>query len=95
MSILDPTEQRRLAAVEALTPLVDVTPGEPATIEVRLTNLDNVIRAFDVTVFGVDPDWITVSGNASNSPQTISVSLTVTQGPVITLSTSSLNIGIA
>lgn len=40
---------------------VDVTPGDPGTISVSITNTTSVIDAYRVQVFGLDPEWVTVT----------------------------------
>ena len=38
--------------------LVEIEPGQPATFDVAVTNASDVIDAFAVEVFGVDPTWV-------------------------------------
>ena len=38
---------------------IDLAPGESATIEVEVTNVSDVIRAYRVGVLGLDPRWAT------------------------------------
>lgn len=37
-----------------------ITRGQPSTIEVEVTNVDDIIRAYRVDVLGLDPAWVTV-----------------------------------
>ncbi|WP_052666311.1 carboxypeptidase-like regulatory domain-containing protein [Nitriliruptor alkaliphilus] len=39
---------------------VFVTRGEAAVVQVEVTNVDRIIRSFQVGVLGLDPDWIEV-----------------------------------
>jgi hypothetical protein len=41
-------------------PTVDVSPGEPATFIVTITNASTMIDAYRSQVFGIDPEWVTV-----------------------------------
>ena len=40
---------------------VDVTPGDAGLISVAITNTTSVIDAYRVQVFGLDPEWVTVT----------------------------------
>ncbi len=40
--------------------LVEIGPGEQCSLSVRITNSTSLIDAYSVTVFGLDPDWVTV-----------------------------------
>jgi type II secretory pathway pseudopilin PulG len=40
---------------------VDVTPGDSGVISVSITNTTTVIDAYRVQVFGLDPEWVTVT----------------------------------
>ncbi len=40
--------------------LVEMGPGETCTIEVHITNTTPLIDAYSVSLFGLDPSWITV-----------------------------------
>lgn len=43
----------------AATPsLVEIEPGQPATFNVAVTNASDVIDAYGVEIFGVDPLWV-------------------------------------
>jgi hypothetical protein len=45
-----------------ITPnLVEVAPGEMCSLSVRVTNSTSTIDAYQVSVFGLDPAWVTVS----------------------------------
>ena len=41
-------------------PVIDVSPGEPATFVVTITNASTMIDAYRSQVFGIDPEWVTV-----------------------------------
>lgn len=41
-------------------PSIDVSPGEPATFIVTITNASTMIDAYRSQVFGIDPEWVTV-----------------------------------
>ncbi len=41
-------------------PSIDVSPGEPATFIVTITNASTAIDAYRSQVFGIDPEWVTV-----------------------------------
>lgn len=45
----------------AFPDVVDVTPGDSGVISVSITNTTSVIDAYRVQVFGLDPDWVTVT----------------------------------
>lgn len=53
--------RRRLVDVEVLTPQVEGVPGHVAAIQLRVTNLDSVIRSYDITVLGFDPALVTLT----------------------------------
>lgn len=41
---------------------VRIGPGEQGQVDVEVTNVSEVIRAYRVDVLGLDPTWVTVSG---------------------------------
>jgi len=41
--------------------LVEVGPGEICTIAVRITNTTTMIDGYQVSLFGLDPEWVTVT----------------------------------
>ena len=53
--------RRRLVDVEVLTPQVEGVPGHVAAIQLRVTNLDSVIRSYDISVLGFDPGLVTLT----------------------------------
>lgn len=45
-----------------ITPnLLQVAPGETCRLSVRITNSTSVIDAYQVSIFGLDPNWVTTS----------------------------------
>ena len=53
--------RRRLVDVEVLTPVVEGVPGHAAAIQLRITNLDTVIRSYDISLLGFDPGLVTLT----------------------------------
>src|SRR5690606_18913034 len=45
----------------AFPEVVDVRPGDSGVISVSITNTTPVIDAYRVQVFGLDPEWVTVT----------------------------------
>lgn len=43
--------------------LLQVAPGETCTLVVRITNPSSLIDAYQVSIFGLDPNWVTVTPN--------------------------------
>src|SRR5690606_27568833 len=50
-----------LMRTAAFPDTVEVTPGDAGMISVSITNTSSVIDAYRVQVFGLDPEWVTVS----------------------------------
>lgn len=49
---------------DVAAPEIHVGLGEPASVEVEVTNVDDVIRSFRVDVLGLDARWISVDHDA-------------------------------
>lgn len=47
--------------VSATPTQLEIEAGQPATLVVSVTNTASTIEAFQVQVFGVDPEWVTVT----------------------------------
>ena len=43
--------------------LLQVGPGESCTLAVRITNPTSLIDAYQVSIFGLDPNWVSTSPN--------------------------------
>ncbi|HEY4331979.1 MAG TPA: hypothetical protein VGM78_05400, partial [Ilumatobacteraceae bacterium] len=40
--------------------LLEIAPGETCAFSVRITNSTSIIDAYEVSLFGLDPNWVTV-----------------------------------
>ena len=54
-------EQRELSVIVDVSPgTLEATPGLPVVLLVTVTNTEAVIAAYELSVLGVDPDWVTI-----------------------------------
>lgn len=82
--------------VSATPTHLEVGAGQPASLIVSVTNTSSVIDAYEVQVFGVDPDWVTVSpGRISLFPgDSEHVEVTVTLPPDYPASSRPLGVSV-